>query len=110
MNVARGIWGKLSLDGFVRQLNRGNNHASTYNESPSNVVFAVVDSSLLWQDSGVFVQANQIITLEVVNGVWIDWVEVAPYNRGIGSDYICTDYFPYDECIEPMPDDMNLLT
>ena len=80
-------------------------HASSHKKPSSNLVNAQVDSRLPWQSSGVFVQANEIISLQVVDGQWTDWIGGVPYNNGIGWDYICTDYFPYDECVEPMPDE-----
>lgn len=65
---------------------------------------AQVDATLPWQDTGISIDANEMINLEVISGLWTHQVGVAPYNNGIGGSYICTDYLPPEICVEPMPE------
>ena len=67
------------------------------------VVMTEADAQLGWQESGIFITANQLMNINVTDGLWTDWVGEVPYNNGVGSDYICTDVYPPDVCVEPMP-------
>lgn len=65
---------------------------------------AQVDAHLPWQDTGLFIEANNTITAEVISGLWTHQVGVAPYNNGVGGSYTCADYYPPNDCVEPMPE------
>lgn len=63
-----------------------------------------VDGGLSWQVTGVVVEANETLVVEVVDGEWSSQAGVSPYNNGTGTGYICADFLPPEDCVEPLPE------
>jgi hypothetical protein len=62
-----------------------------------------VDSQRVWQDTGLHVEANTTIRIEVLDGKWTNFKGTGPYNRGEGTGYICGKVMPPNDCVEPIP-------
>ena len=63
-----------------------------------------VDAELPWQMTSLAIGAGDTLVLKVISGLWTHQTGVAPYNNGTGGDYVCTDFYPPSQCVEPMPE------
>jgi hypothetical protein len=62
-----------------------------------------VDAEKSWQDTGIELEANTIIVIEVVDGKWTGFKGSSPYNRGSGTGFICGTAMTPSDCVEPLP-------
>lgn len=62
-----------------------------------------VDARQGWQWSGVWLDRNTEITIEVIGGQWTPNRNSVPYSQGEGGSYICAQVVPAHQCLEPLP-------
>jgi hypothetical protein len=44
------------------------------------------------------------VRVDVIEGAWTHFRDQAPYNSGMGGDYICAEATLSSACIEPLPE------
>ncbi len=64
----------------------------------------IIDARQGWQTTGLFINENTTLSLEVTDGQWTYWPNHAPYNAGEGGAYICAQVIAADQCVEPLPE------
>jgi hypothetical protein len=62
-----------------------------------------VDAEKSWQDTGIELEANTTIVIEVIDGKWTGFKGSSPYNRGSGTGFICGKAMSPSDCVEPLP-------
>ena len=58
-----------------------------------------------WQDTDIFVNCGDQVTVRYISGEWTHWLGQIPYSDASGRyGDVCADSMPADECVEPIPD------
>lgn len=89
----------LFIAGFTWDFTSVNAAPQTANISTT----ILVDSRQGWQWSGVWLDGQMEVTIEVVDGQWTHNLTTTPYNQGEGSWFVCAERIPVDQCEEPLP-------
>jgi hypothetical protein len=100
----------LIVFGVVEAGRRGEATWSPGNASPEASPAATATTMTVvagrgWQETGVTVAAGQTVSVEVIDGLWTHWSGEVPANPGTGGVYyVCADFLPAEQCVEPLPD------
>lgn len=57
-----------------------------------------------WQNTEIYINKGNEITITVLSGRWTSQKGSLPYNSGEGDNYICTNTTSFSQCVEPLPD------
>jgi len=62
-----------------------------------------IDATKAWQNTGVFVNAGDLVSIETLSGEWSIAQDSEQYTPGVGTCYTCTRFLSANKCPEPLP-------
>lgn len=73
-------------------------------QASSEPIVLTVSALDSWQNTGIFIQANDLVEIKYLSGQWSVGGGVFHDANGTPSGYICSQRIPASECVEIVPD------